>query len=143
MPEGEPTPEDEAAALVKEFDAESEETRRIELVYSLAANGSAPARRSLEQIYRNQADERLKLEIVQALTFIDSPDFGPSLVLLLDAIQPTQPLELRTAAAEAASELNSPATRPLWQLLLADPEEELREQAKAAIEYLSALEPEP
>lgn len=128
----------EARELAAEVDRESEQARRIEILYELALNGSATARETLEQLYRSTRDLELKTHAIGALAFLTSDDLSFPLRLLSDALLATQPPELRTAAVETLRELESPATLPVWRGLLSDANPEFREFARVTIEFLAA-----
>lgn len=133
---------EEAAALSREFDAEGAEPRQIELIYQLATNGSAPARRDLDRIYRNAPSLRLKQEVIQALTFVPDEDLRPSLKILGDAVKAGQPLRLRATACDTLRELNNVQTLPLWKTLVQDSDPEIKAGAEQALEYYSIFETE-
>ena len=139
-----PEPATEAAELAAEFEREPEATRRTEIVYQLAANGSSQARRILERIYRGAAAVEGRIEVIEALPFIDaSHDPKPSLALLWDALDPLQPSELRAAAVDSLRECESPAALPIWRVFLHDPDSSLRETAGQMIQYLTPFAPDP
>lgn len=126
----------EAQSLAAEFEAETDEARRVEIVSSLAINGSLPAQNTLARIYRS-AEPALKTALVEALALIDTDDISPAVSILEDAIRNDRTEELRDAAVDTLRDLQHPATLPLWQSLLRDPSPERREEARAAIEYLA------
>lgn len=132
--------EDEAAALLAEFESSTDEARQIEIVYQLAMNRAPPARASLDRIYHRTPNPQLKIEIVQSLSFIESEDFEPSLTLLAEAIAPEQPAELRQAAIGTLRDLNHPKTLRVWRTVLADADPEIREAAQQAVEYYAIFD---
>jgi len=130
-----PGPNKEAAELAAEFDRETDDARRIELVYQLATNSSPPAQKTLARIYQTLPE--LKPDVINALTFLQGDDFATALALLQDAARPDRPAELRDAVVGALRDLNSEKTLPVWRTLLNDPASERREAARAAIEYFA------
>ncbi len=129
---------EEARQLIAEFESDGDEARRIEIVFQLAANGSPGARSKLEDLYRNPPTPRLKLEIVNALTFVEPQNLEFALALLIDAIGAEQSPELRETALDALREIEDPRTIDVWRRIANDPDADFREAATQAIEYLTA-----
>ena len=131
----------EAGELAKRFGGESDQATRIELIYQLALNGSPPALQTLGELYRRLSDDELKDHIVRAQSFVTARDLTPVLAFLGEALQPSQPPELRATAAETLREIEKPETLPLWQTLTGDTDPGIQDTARAAIEFLSAQFP--
>jgi HEAT repeat protein len=131
---------EEAGALIAEYSNETDASRRVEIVYQLAINGSPPAREALERTYRTAPDDDLKRHAILSLSFIDGDDLALSLALLQDALTPSQPAELRAAAVEVLRDIGSPKTLPLWRTLLTDADASLRETARETIDFLSSMQ---
>lgn len=133
--------EGEATVLTAEFDRDTDEARRIEIIHALASNGSAPARRMLESIYRQTDALRLRCEVVSALSLMED-EFTFRIPLLSDAANARQPLELREAVLDTLRDILDSRTLPVWQILAADPVSEIREGAAGEIEFWRSLQPE-
>ena len=128
---------EEARQLIAEFEGDRDEARRIEIVFQLAANGSPGARSKLEDLYRSPPTPRLKLEIVNALTFVEPQHLEFALAVLGDAIGTEQAPELRETALDALREIEDPRTIDVWRRIANDPDADFREAATQAIKYLT------
>jgi hypothetical protein len=128
----------EVTALVAEFDRPgTDEARRLEVISELAINATPLARQSLARIYRTARDIAVKQQVLEALQLIESEDLDPTLLLLQEAVAPGQDAELRLTAVEALRDIVSPKTIRIWQTLLSDRDVEIRNTAKAMIEFLA------
>lgn len=132
--------EAEARDLTAELERETDDERRIELVFALAANATAIAQDELRSCYHDPQRSKLKIDIVRALPLLESGGLEFPLELLRDAIAPTQPPELREAAIDTLRDLNDPRTVPLWQTLAKDRDAEIRETATSALDYFKTLD---
>lgn len=134
-------PEQEVAKLSAEFaQPDTDEARRAEVVGELSVIGTSSARQALTRIYRTARSVEVKKDVIEALRLMESDDIEPSLLLIQDAAAANQPLELRETAVDTLRDLISPKTLRVWQTLLADPNEEIRNAAKAMIAFLAAEE---
>jgi len=124
----------ELADLLAEFRAGADEARDVEIIYQLGYNGSLGARQTLADWYRLTASQRLKLEILTAISTVETEDIAPLDETLRSALAADQPAEIRDGAIDALRGLDTPATVPLWRSLLTSPSPEVREEAQTMIE---------
>lgn len=125
----------QAVQLYQEYQTEKEYLPRVEIIYRLADASSPQARETLSRLFFTEKDPELRVQMVSALPFVDSGDLNLSLPILQEALKAGQPRELREAALDTIQTLNDPKTSPLLQILLNDPDEELRDTAARTIEY--------
>jgi HEAT repeat protein len=125
----------QALELEREYQTDPEYLSRVEIIHRLADASSAQSRETLTRLFLTEKDLDLRVQMVSALPFVDAADLNPSLPILREALKPGQPRELREAGLDAIQSLNDPRTIPLLQLLLNDPDEELRESATRTSEY--------
>lgn len=127
-----------AADLAAEYTRpDTDDSRRVEVISELAINGHPASRQTLIRIYRSARSVEEKQDVIAALQLIESEDLEPSLLLLQEAVAAGQDADLRTTAIDALRDIPSPKTIRIWQTLLADRDEEIRNTAKVMIEFLA------
>jgi HEAT repeat protein len=125
----------QAVQLQAEYHTEKEFLPRVEIIYRLADASTPQARGVLSSLFFRERDLDLRVQMVNALPFVDSGDLNLSLPILQEALKAGQPRELREAGLDTIQTLNNPQMLPLLQPLLNDPDVELRETAARTIEY--------
>jgi hypothetical protein len=125
----------QAVQLQTEYYADTEFLPRVEIIYRLADASTPQSRGVLSRLFFSEKDVELRVEMVNALPFVDSGDLNLSLPILQEALKAGQPRELREAGLDTIQSLNDPKTLPLLNLLINDPDEEIRETAVRTIEY--------
>jgi hypothetical protein len=128
-------PAEEAAALEREYVANPDFSARVETIYKLTDAGTPEAIASLGRLFQMEKDNDLKTEILDSLFDIDGQDNNKA-ALLGFAVSPSQPKEVRESAIDALEDIDAKYALPILQGLLADPDEEIRDAAKDAIEML-------
>ena len=139
------TNEEDAAAAAKEIATAEKEyrdnadfTKRVESVFKIADAGTGEAVPALGRLFASETDADLKTQIVDALTSIDGQD-DQKLALLSAAVGASQPKDVREAAIDALTDLESPEKGiPILQSLASDPDSEIRDDVKDALEVVQA-----
>jgi HEAT repeat protein len=131
--------ETEAGVLAAELEKETDEARRVELLYELAANSSPAARATLERLFHTAPSAEFRSQVIQSLDLIDSNDPEPTLRLLRQALASGQPEEVRATAIEVLRGIRDPRAIAIWETLQHDPEH--AEAAQDAIDFLRELNP--
>lgn len=125
----------EATELLREYQTDTEYLSRVETIYKLADASSPQSRAILSQLFFSEKNLELRVQMVNALPFVDSEDLGLSLPLLQEATKAQQPRELRAAGLDTIHTLNDPRTLPALLPMLNDPDEELRKSAAETVQY--------
>lgn len=130
-------PAEEAAALERQYISNPDFSARVETIYKLTDAGTPEAIASLGRLFQMEKDNDLKTEILDSLFDIDGQDNNKAAILAF-AVSSTQPKEVRESAIDALEDIDAKYALPILQGLLADPDEEIRDAAKDAIEMLQS-----
>ena len=114
---------------------------RVEIIYRLTDVGTEEAVAALGRLFQIEKDLELKTEIVDALFIIDGLDEKKA-ALLAAAAGADQAKDLRLDAIDALTDLEPKVALPVLKSLLNDPDPEIRDAAKDAIEDLELMEPD-
>jgi HEAT repeat protein len=129
----------EIANLEIEYLTNAEFSARAEVIYKISDVGTPGAIPALGRIFFGETDPELKTEVLSLLVDIDNQD-NQKLAILSAAVRADQPKEVREAAIDAITDLESPQRGlPVLQSLSSDPDEEIREDVKDAIEQVQAV----
>jgi hypothetical protein len=123
------------AKLEKEYLAATELTDKIRAIYDITDPGTPQALDALTRLFRVETDPELKRQLIDALPDIEGEQ-DRKLAMLTTAILPTQPAEVRQAAIDSMVLLEDRRAISILQSLLNDPVEDIRDDAKDAIEQL-------
>ncbi len=130
-------PAEEAAALERQYISNPDFSSRVETIYKLTDAGTPEAIASLGRLFQMEKDNDLKTEILDSLFDIDGQDNNKAAILAF-AVTSGQPKEVRESAIDALEDIDAKYALPILQGLLADPDEEIRDAAKDAIEMLQS-----
>lgn len=128
------------ADLEHEFATATEPARRIEILYEIALQPAPSAVDVLRKIRAGTNDAELREHITRSLAFAFAANPDATLAFFRELLAPG-PIEARAIAAETLRDIESPAALPLWRDLEKDPEPDLQETARAAVEYLTSRFP--
>jgi len=124
-----------AAAIETAYISNPEFNSRVEQIYKLADAGTPQAIASLGRLFHMEKETDLKTEIVDSLFDIDGQDDRKA-ALFAAAAGADQPKEVRESAIDGLEDIEAKYALPILQGLLADPDEDIRDAAKDAIEML-------
>jgi hypothetical protein len=140
-----PTPADqeespaELAAQVKQLERDYYNTadfqKRVVVIYNLSSVESPETIDAINRLFQNEHDPELKIELINSLADIDGEN-DKKLTILSGAIRPDQPKDVRLEAIDALADTEDKRPIQILQGLLNDPDEEIRDAAKEAIEQL-------
>jgi len=140
--EDEPTPAPaEVQKLQQEYYGAQDEDRKSEIIFELSDMDTEASALALSQMINAENNVELKAQMLMAYGDVDAPA-DQKLSVLSRFLAPNTPEELRSNAIEALEGVDDPRAIGLWQQLLNDPDEDLRDSAKTNIERLQAP-PEP
>jgi len=129
----------EIANLELEYMTNTEFSARAEVIYRISDVGTPGAIPALGRVFSMESDPELKTEVLSLLADIDNQD-DQKLAILYAAVGADQPKEVREAAIDAVTDLESPQRGLLiLQSLANDPDPEIREDVKDAIEQVQAV----
>jgi len=112
---------------------------RVELIYKISDVGTPEALLAMGRIFFSETDPELKTEVLNLLADIDGQTDN-KLSILTAAIAADQPKDVREQAIDALTDIEPPERAvPILQSLLSDPDAEIREDAKDAVEQLQAI----
>jgi hypothetical protein len=127
------------AAQVRQLEGEYYNTpdfqKRVVIIYNLSSVESPATIDAISRLFLNEQDTELKVELVNSLTDIDGEN-DKKLTILSGAIRPEQPKDVRLEAIDALADTEDKRAIQVLQGLLNDPDEEIRDAAKDAIEQL-------
>jgi hypothetical protein len=106
---------------------------RVLAMTETAATGQVVAQ-ALEMIFHQESTAKVKLDILNDLILLDEPY---SIISFLEGIDPNQPQEVRAKAIDALGNLGDPRAVPFLQQFIADPDPDIRDAAKNALEALA------
>lgn len=130
-----------AASLETAYITNPEFSARVETIYKLTDAGTPEAITSLGRLFHMEKDPDLKTEILDSLFDVDGQDERKAALLSAGA-GADQPKEVRMSAIDGLEDVDAKYALPILQALTSDPDEEIRDAAKDAIEMLQA-EPSP
>jgi hypothetical protein len=133
-PAGE-TPKGSPTDLAREFRAATEPERRGELAGDLWEIGTPEAVETLRQLFVGERETDVKVDIISGVTDADPEKLRDGCnALLLAALTPGQPPEIRTLAAHLLTESKDPRAIALLQQFAQDGDPKVREAAREALE---------
>jgi hypothetical protein len=140
MPSG--SPAQVAATLENAYISNPDFSARVEQIYKLTDAGTPEAIASLGRLFHMEKDNDLKVEILDSLFDIDGQDERKAALFSAGA-GADQPKEVRQSSIDGLEDIDSKYALPILQALLGDPDEEIRDAAKDAIEMLQTAQPAP
>ena len=106
----------------------------------LLVDDHAVVRQGLRMLLEAETDTDLKVDLIDSLLGIEGHT-EEKLAMLTQGARSGLPKEVRLSAVDGLIELNDPRTVAVFNGMLNDPDEEIREAAKDALEMLQAQPP--
>jgi hypothetical protein len=131
-----------AATLENAYITNPDFNSRVEQIYKLTDAGTPQAIASLGRLFHMERDNDLKTEILDSLFDIDGQDERKAALFAAGA-GADQPKEVRQSAIDGLEDIEPKYALPILQALVGDPDEDIRDAAKDAIEMLQAQQPTP
>jgi HEAT repeat protein len=139
-PQPAPPPEEQEAdpaALAAKYRTEQDAEARAEIVASLWEMGSPAAVEMLRSLFAGERDEEVKADILSGVADVEDKETHESCYgLLVSALAPGQPPEVRLLAAHLLTDFEDARVPGLLQQFTQDADADFREAAKDAIEAL-------
>lgn len=110
---------------------------RLDLMMDIADSSSAEAVKALTRLFEAETDADLKVDLLDSLLGIEGFKEEKLIMLTLGARQGL-PNEVRQSAIDGLIDLDDRRVIPVLNGLLNDPEEEIREAAKDALEMIQS-----
>jgi hypothetical protein len=117
------------AALKQEYRTAKTFDDRFEVAVRIGESGTAEAVTSLEELFRDEPDKELRVELINALIGLSGAK-EERLRFLQRALAPSQPAEVREAAMDGLVDLEDARALPLLQGMCNDPEPKLQDLAR-------------
>jgi len=130
------SPSQTASSLQQKFFNTENINERREIVFALGDLNNAEAMAVLGTLFQNERDEKLKLDILATIEQLEVPDAN-KVSIVIAATRPEQPQEVRETAIDVLADLEDPAVLPMLQMLTSDPNAEIRQIAKEALEDIA------
>ena len=141
-PEAVGTPAQAPESLRQKFLNTQDANERAAIVHSLGELDNAEAMAVLGLLFQNEQTEDLKLDILLTVDEMEV-ETVPKIPILAAAVRPEQPQSVREAAIDILADLDEPGAVPMLQSLTNDPDPEISESAKDALEDAIESEAEP
>jgi hypothetical protein len=136
-PEAAPKP---LPVLEKNYFATTNHEERLDIVMDIADTPSAESVKALTRLFSAEKDPELKIDLLDSLLAIDGFK-EEKLEMLKLGVNPSLPMEVRQSAIDGLIDLDDPRVIAVFNGLLNDPEEDVREAAKDALEMLQPEAP--
>jgi len=126
--------------LEKSYLATTNQEERLDILMDIADTPSAESIKTLARLFSAESDAELKIDLLDSLLAIDGFK-EEKLDMLKLGVRPGLPIEVRQSAIDGLIDLDDPRVIAVFNGLLNDPEEEVREAAKDALEMLQPETP--
>ena len=136
-PGADESPAQTAGSLRQKFLSTQNPNERSAILQALGELDNAEAIAVLGFLFQNEQDEEVKLDMLATLEQMEVPN-APTMPIIATALRPEQPQSVREEAIDMLAELDEPGALQMLQSLTADPNPEIRDAAKDALE--SAME---
>jgi hypothetical protein len=123
--------------LEKDYLTTTNRDTRLDLMMDIAENSSAETVKALTRLFEAESDTDLKIDLLDSLLGIEGFTDEKLIMLTLGARQGL-PSEVRQSAIDGLIDLDDRRVIPVLNGLLNDPDEEIREGAKDALEMLQS-----
>lgn len=127
-------------ALESDYTATTNRDTRLDIMMDIAETPGAETVRTLARLLETETDPDLKVDLIDSLLGIEGHT-DEKLAMLTQGVRTGLPKEVRLSAVDGLIELNDPRTVAVFNGMLNDPDEEIREAAKDALEMLQAQPP--
>ncbi len=125
------------AVLEKEYGATTNRDERLDLMMDISELPGPEAVRALTRLFQVETDTDLKVDLLDSLLGIEG-QVEEKLKMLTLGTAKGLPGEVRQSAIDGLIDLDDPRVIPVLNGLLNDPDEEIRESAKDALEMLQS-----
>ena len=126
--------------LEKNYLATTNQDERLDILMDIADTPSADAIKALSRLFNAEMDPELKIDLLDSLLAIDGFK-EEKLDMLKLGVRPGLPIEVRQSAIDGLIDLDDPRVIAVFNGLLNDAEEDVREAAKDALEMLQPEAP--
>jgi len=123
--------------LEKEYVATTNRDTRLDLMMDIADAPGPDAIRALTRLFQMETDPDLKVDLLDSLLGIEG-QVEEKLKMLTLGAEKGLPTDVRQSAIDGLIDLDDPRVIPVLNGLLNDPDEEVREGAKDALEMLQS-----
>lgn len=131
-PEAKPLP-----VLEKEYGATTNRDTRLDIMMDIADWPGPDAVRALARLFEIETDPDLKVDLLDSLLGIEG-QVEEKLKMLTAGTQKGLPTDVRQSAIDGLIDLDDQRVIPVFNGLLNDPDEEIREGAKDALEMMQS-----
>ena len=121
--------------LEKNYLATTNQEERLDILMDIADTPSAESIKALTRLFAAEKEPELKIDLLDSLLAIDGFK-EEKLEMLKLGLNASLPIEVRQSAIDGLIDLDDPRVVGVFNGLLNDPEEEVREAAKDALEML-------
>jgi HEAT repeat protein len=126
--------------LEKNYLATTNQEERLDILMDIADTPSAESIKALARLFSAETDAELKIDLLDSLLAIEGFK-DEKLDMLKLGVRAGLPIEVRQSAIDGLIDLDDPRVIPVFNGLLNDPNEEVREAAKDALEMLQPETP--
>jgi hypothetical protein len=123
--------------LEKDYSSTTNRDARLDIIMDITENPSAEAVQTLARLFDVETDPELKVDLLDSLLGIEGFK-DEKLVLLTKGAAPGLPNDVRQSAIDGLIDLDDRRVIPVLNGLLNDPDPEIREGAKDALELLQS-----
>jgi hypothetical protein len=141
-PGADESPAQTAGSLRQKFLNTQDSNERGAILQALGELDNAEAIAVLGFLFQNEQDEELKLDMLATLEQMEVPN-APKMPIIAAALRPEQPQSVREEAIDVLAELDEPGALQMLQSLMADPNPEIRDAAKDALESVMETKQRP
>jgi hypothetical protein len=141
FPQPKPTrvtdPAQRAQLLETSYIANPDFSQRVQIIYKLSDIGTPESLASLGRIFHMEKDPDLKVEVLDSLFDFDGQDQNKA-ALLAQGAGPDQPKDVRESAIDGLTDIEAKIALPILQALANDPDAEVRDLVRDALEQVQA-----
>jgi len=123
--------------LEKDYLATTNRDTRLDIMMDIAENSTAETVKALTRLFEGETDPDLKVDLLDSLLGIEG-FHDEKLIMLTMGARQGLPHEVRQSAIDGLIDLDDQRVIPVLNGLLNDPDEEIREGAKDALEMIQS-----
>jgi hypothetical protein len=124
-----------AAEIERSYVSNPDFSARVQFIYQLSDLATPEAVSALGRLFQMEKDPDLRTEVLDSLYDIDGLDDQKAAILAAGA-SAYQPKEVRESAIDALTDIDPKKALPILQALVTDPDPDIRDDAKDAIEQV-------